>query len=109
MAFATFAVNFQKSENRLQLTFILLLTTITFKFAVNQSLPRISYLTYLVSFLLRYFAYLQLGATKKKITQRNYFANANKKNNFERFKTTDATVLRKMCSSKWICKGGYRG
>ena len=49
MAFATFAVDFAKSENRLQLTFILLLTTITFKFAVNQSLPRISYLTYLVS------------------------------------------------------------
>ena len=48
MAFATFAVHYQKSENRLQLTFILLLTTITFKFAVNQSLPRISYLTYLV-------------------------------------------------------------
>ena len=52
MAFATFAVKFEKSENRLQLTFILLLTTITFKFAVNQSLPRISYLTYLVSSLL---------------------------------------------------------
>jgi len=52
MAFATFAVHFQKAENRLQLTFILLLTTITFKFAVNQSLPRISYLTYLVSFKL---------------------------------------------------------
>ena len=49
MAFATFAVQYEKSQNRLQLTFILLLTTITFKFAVNQSLPRISYLTYLVS------------------------------------------------------------
>jgi len=54
MSFATFAVHFKKAENRLQLTFILLLTTITFKFAVNQSLPRISYLTYLVSVLFHF-------------------------------------------------------
>ena len=54
MSFATFAVHFEKSQNRLQLTFILLLTTITFKFAVNQSLPRISYLTYLVRIFLSF-------------------------------------------------------
>lgn len=30
------------------MTFILLLTTVTFKFVVNKSLPRISYLTYMV-------------------------------------------------------------
>ena len=49
LAFATFTVDLVKPENRLQLSFILLLTTITFKFVVSQNLPRISYLTYLVS------------------------------------------------------------
>ncbi len=38
-----------KPQNRLQLSFILLLTTIIFKFVVSQTLPRISYLTYPVS------------------------------------------------------------
>ena len=51
MTFSTYSVNYIKRENRLQLTFILLLTTVTFKFAVNSSLPRISYLTTLVGFL----------------------------------------------------------
>lgn len=45
MTFSTFSVDLLKPQNRLQLTFILLLTTVTFKFAVNSSLPRISYLT----------------------------------------------------------------
>lgn len=45
MTFSTFSVKYLKRENRLQLSFILLLTTVTFKFAVNSSLPRISYLT----------------------------------------------------------------
>ena len=48
LTFATFSVELTKPENRLQLSFILLLTTITFKFVVSQTLPRISYLTYLV-------------------------------------------------------------
>jgi len=48
MTFSTYSVNYLKRENRLQLTFILLLTTVTFKFAVNSSLPRISYFTTLV-------------------------------------------------------------
>ena len=48
MTFTSFAVDYKLPQNRLQLTFILLLTTVTFKFVVNQSLPRISYLTYLV-------------------------------------------------------------
>jgi len=39
----------EPTQNRLQLSFILLLTTVSFKFVVNQSLPMISYLTYLVS------------------------------------------------------------
>ena len=48
LAFATFTVDFRLPQSRLQLSFILLLTTITFKFVVSQTLPRISYLTYLV-------------------------------------------------------------
>jgi len=51
MTFSTYSVDYIKRENRLQLTFILLLTTVTFKFAVNSSLPRISYLTTLASAL----------------------------------------------------------
>ena len=49
LAFATFSVDCRLPQNRLQLSFLLLLTTITFKFVVSQTLPRISYLTYLVS------------------------------------------------------------
>lgn len=52
LAFTTFTVDFRKPENRLQLSFILLLTTITFKFVVSQTLPRISYLTYLDKYIL---------------------------------------------------------
>ena len=48
LAFTTFTVDLGRPHNRLQLSFILLLTTITFKFVVSQTLPRISYLTYLV-------------------------------------------------------------
>ena len=48
LAFGTFTVELELPQNRLQLSFILLLTTITFKFVVSQTLPRISYLTYLV-------------------------------------------------------------
>ena len=49
LAFGTFTVKLDLPQNRLQLSFILLLTTVTFKFVVSQTLPRISYLTYLVS------------------------------------------------------------
>lgn len=52
MSFGTFAVKPDLPQNRLQLTFILLLTTVSFKFAVNQSLPMISYLTYLDKYIL---------------------------------------------------------
>ena len=48
MSFTTFTVDVKLVQNRLQLSFILLLTTITFKYSVNQALPKISYLTYLV-------------------------------------------------------------
>jgi len=48
MSFATFTISTDLPQFRLQTSFILLLTTVTFKFVVNQSLPRISYLTYMV-------------------------------------------------------------
>ena len=49
MAFTTFVVNLEAPHFRLQLTYILLLTTVTFKFAVNKNLPKISYLTLMAS------------------------------------------------------------
>jgi hypothetical protein len=49
LSFATFSIHPDKRENRLQVTFILLLTTVTFKFFASSSVPRISYLTYLAS------------------------------------------------------------
>ena len=48
LGFAPFAVSEASPGNRLQLGFTLVLTSITFKFVVNQSLPKIPYLTYLV-------------------------------------------------------------
>ena len=49
LAFVTFAVKPELPQNRLQLSFTLVLTAVAFKFVVNQCLPKISYLTYLVS------------------------------------------------------------
>ena len=39
-------------ERRLQLSFLLILTSVNFKFMVQESLPRIPYLTYLDKYLL---------------------------------------------------------
>ncbi|TGZ61858.1 hypothetical protein CRM22_007742 [Opisthorchis felineus] len=47
LSFSVFSV--PVDGNRLQLSLLLLLTTVTFKFAASQNLPKISYLTYLVS------------------------------------------------------------
>ena len=49
LSFTTFAVDVTLTQNRLQLSFIVLLTGVTFKLASNQSLPKIPYLTHLVS------------------------------------------------------------
>lgn len=49
LAFATFAVSPDKAELRLRLSFTLILTSVTFKYVITQSLPKISYLTYMVS------------------------------------------------------------
>ena len=49
LACLTFSIQPTIPHYRLQTTFILLLTTVTFKFVVNQMLPRINYLTYMAS------------------------------------------------------------
>ena len=49
LSFLTFAIGSELTHFRLQLTFTLVLTAVTFKFVVNQNLPNIPYLTYLVS------------------------------------------------------------
>ena len=49
LIFTTFAVDIHLVPNRLQLSFILLLSNITFKFVVAQALPKVSYLTVLVN------------------------------------------------------------
>ena len=49
LSFLTFAIDPDLAQFRLQLTFTLVLTAVTFKFVVNQNLPNIPYLTYLVS------------------------------------------------------------
>ena len=49
LAFATFAVSPELPQNRLQLSFTLMLTSVAFKFVINTHLPKISYLTYMVS------------------------------------------------------------
>ncbi|XP_013085243.1 cys-loop ligand-gated ion channel-like isoform X3 [Biomphalaria glabrata] len=52
LSFATFSVDKWLPQNRLQLSFTLVLTAVAFKSVVNQSLPRISYLTYMDKYLL---------------------------------------------------------
>lgn len=52
LAFATFSVDKELPQNRLQLSFTLVLTAVAFKSVVNSSLPRISYLTYMDKYLL---------------------------------------------------------
>lgn len=52
LAFATFSVEKKLPQNRLQLSFTLVLTAVAFKSVVNSSLPRISYLTYMDKYLL---------------------------------------------------------
>jgi magnesium-transporting ATPase (P-type) len=48
LSFFAFAVPQSNPFGRLQLSFILLLTTVTFKSAASQNLPKIPYLTCLV-------------------------------------------------------------
>lgn len=52
LIFTTFTVDQNLPQSRMQLSFILLLSNITFKFTVNQTLPKVSYLTYLDKYIL---------------------------------------------------------
>ncbi|XP_069101954.1 glycine receptor subunit alpha-4-like isoform X2 [Argopecten irradians] len=52
LSFATFAIDRNLPQNRLQLAFTLTLTGVTFRFVANQSLPKIPYLTKLDMFIL---------------------------------------------------------
>uniref|UniRef100_A0A1I8HD80 G_PROTEIN_RECEP_F3_4 domain-containing protein n=1 Tax=Macrostomum lignano TaxID=282301 RepID=A0A1I8HD80_9PLAT len=52
LSLVTFAVKRDLPQNRLQLTFTLVLTLVAFKFVVNQCLPKISYLTYLDKYVI---------------------------------------------------------
>lgn len=54
LSFSTFSVSPELPQNRLQLSFTLLLTSVAFKFVINQSLPKISYLTYMVILATQY-------------------------------------------------------
>uniref|UniRef100_A0A5K3EFU9 Neur_chan_LBD domain-containing protein n=1 Tax=Mesocestoides corti TaxID=53468 RepID=A0A5K3EFU9_MESCO len=58
LSFATFSVSAERPENRLQLSFTLFLTSVAFKFVINQSLPKISYLTFMDKYVLMSLAIL---------------------------------------------------
>lgn len=49
LSIVTFAIHPNQPQGRIQVEATLVLTTVAFKFVINQTLPRISYLTYLVS------------------------------------------------------------
>ncbi|KAK2161180.1 hypothetical protein LSH36_120g06032 [Paralvinella palmiformis] len=52
LLFTTFAVDVTLVQNRLQISFILLLSNITFKFNIAQMLPKVSYLTLLDKYVI---------------------------------------------------------
>ncbi|GFR96710.1 cys-loop ligand-gated ion channel-like isoform X4 [Elysia marginata] len=58
LSFATFAIHRTRTWNRVQLSFILILACVTFKFAALQSVPKISYLTHLDRYILCTMLYL---------------------------------------------------
>lgn len=62
LALATFAVARSKIENRLQLSIMLVLVTVTFKFVTNQVIPKISYMTHLDRYIIGSTIFLYLIA-----------------------------------------------
>ncbi|CAH1796086.1 unnamed protein product [Owenia fusiformis] len=58
LIFSTFAIPTSQIAVRLKLAFTLVLTAVTFKFVVNQSLPKIPYLTYLDRYVLTSMGFL---------------------------------------------------
>ncbi|XP_022334395.2 cys-loop ligand-gated ion channel-like [Crassostrea virginica] len=63
LSLATFAVDRKLPQNRLQLSFTLVLTGVAFKFVANQSIPKISYLTHLDRYILGSMIFLYLVCT----------------------------------------------
>ncbi|XP_062603135.1 uncharacterized protein LOC134264891 [Saccostrea cucullata] len=62
LALSTFAVARSKIENRLQLSIMLVLITVTFKFVTNQVIPKISYTTHLDRYIIGSTIFLYLVA-----------------------------------------------
>lgn len=60
LSFCTFSVDKGKPQNRLQLSFTLVLTGVAFKFVANQAIPKISYLTQLDRYILGSMVFLYL-------------------------------------------------
>lgn len=60
LAIATFSVGRHLPQNRLQLSFTLVLTGVAFKFVANQTIPKISYLTQLDKYILGSMTFLYL-------------------------------------------------
>ncbi|XP_063431035.1 cys-loop ligand-gated ion channel-like isoform X1 [Mytilus trossulus] len=60
LSIATFSVDRNKPQNRLQLSFTLVLTGVAFKFVANQTIPKISYLTQLDRYILGSMTFLYL-------------------------------------------------
>ncbi|KAK7483882.1 hypothetical protein BaRGS_00024899 [Batillaria attramentaria] len=62
LSLVTFAVDRALPQNRIQLSFILVLAGVTFKFVASQAVPRISYLTHLDRYILTLMIFLFLVA-----------------------------------------------
>ena len=63
ISFCTFSIDWQMPQSRLQTTFTLLLTSISFKWVINRSLPAISYLTSLDIYAISNIVFLCLIAS----------------------------------------------
>ena len=75
LVFTTWTIDMDKVQNRLQLTFILLLSNITFKFSVSQTLPKVSYLTILDKYIIYSGAQLCLVAVQHAVPSNLFFDN----------------------------------
>ena len=73
LVFTTWTIDMHKVQNRLQLTFILLLSNITFKFSVSQTLPKVSYLTILDKYIIYSGAQLCLVAVQHAVPSHLFF------------------------------------
>ncbi|KAK7483885.1 hypothetical protein BaRGS_00024902, partial [Batillaria attramentaria] len=62
LSVVTFTVDRTKPQNRIQLSFILVLAAVSFKFVASQSVPKISYPTYLDKYILTTMSYLFIVA-----------------------------------------------